>query len=198
LGEYEMTPDEKVAVDEIIKQTPTRTDYKLCEQLAAIIQMLISCPNGLSMLLGRVSPPDSEQINEMILSFSPAGNDLGVRVDGGQNIPQAERLIYTAEAFCAVISACGGWGHIVEAARGYMKVFPNEWAIIMDHTRWVKTKITRMDGSSLKKVADLHGCSVDAVRNAINSFPRELAEAILATPQDGEFNLRPVNGYPAI
>jgi hypothetical protein len=198
LGEYEMTPDEKVAVDEIIKQTPTRTDYKLCEQLAAIIQMLISYPNGLSMLLGRVSPPDSEQINEMILSFSPAGNDLSVRVDGGVSIPQAERLVYTEEAFCAVIAVCGGWDHIIEAARAFMKVFPNTWAIIMDHTRWVRTKITRMDSSSLKKVADMHGCSVDTVRNVINAFPRELAEAILATPMNGEFELRSIEDYPAI
>ncbi len=182
----------------MIAQTPLRSDYKLVEQLTAVIQMVTLCPNGLSMLLGRVSPPTSEQINEMILSFSPTRGDLGVRVEGGQSVPHAERLIYTEETFSAVVAVCGGWAHIADVAKGWMKMFPNGWGILVDHTRWVRTKTLRVDGSSLGKIAEIHGYSVDTVRNVITTFPRELAESVLASPVNGEFDLRDINGYPAI
>jgi hypothetical protein len=198
LHEEELTEDEVVAIAEIIEQIPTRSDYRLFEQLAAIIQMLMAYPKGLSILLGRVAPPTSEQIIEMILAFSPASADLGVRVDGGLNTPLAERLIYTEQTFFMIIADIGGWKHINDVTREYMALFPNTWAIIMDHTRWVRTKTTRIDGSSLKKVADAHGCSIETVRHHINSFPCELARAILASPQDGHLILGHVDSYPAI
>jgi hypothetical protein len=196
--EESLTPEEKGGIEELLGQIPSRSDYKLSEQLSAIIQMITLYPTGLSMLLGRVNPPTSEQVNEMILAFTPTGGDLGVRVVGGASIPQAERLIYTEETFSEVIAVCGGWPHISDVARCWMKYNPNGWAVMMDHTRWVKTKITRIDGSTLKKVADAHGISVDTVRNTINSFPKELAEAILATPLEDKFDLRSINNYPAI
>jgi hypothetical protein len=198
LSENELTADEREAINEIVSQIPTRSDYKLHEQLAAIIQMLVSYPNGLNVLLGRVPPPGSEQINEMILLFSPSSGDLGVRVDGGTSIPQAERLIYSEEAFCAVIAVCGGWSHIAKVTQDYMKVFPNTWGIVMSHTRWCRSKITRMDGSVLEKVASMNCCSADGVRNVINKFPQELANAILASPRDGELILGSIKDYPAI
>jgi hypothetical protein len=195
---YQLTQDENEALEDIISRAPTRSDYKLVEQLTAVIQMLASYPKGLSILLGRITPPSSEQISEMIFSFSPAGGDAGVRVDGGQSAPQAERMIYTEESFNAVVTVCGGWEHIADIAKGYIKMYPNAWGIVMDHARWVRTKITRIDGSSLKKIADIHGISVDAIRNTVISFPRELAEAILASPVNGNFDLRGVDDYPAI
>jgi hypothetical protein len=182
IHEKDLEKDEASAIDAIIGQIPTRYDYRLFEQMEAIIQMLTSYPKGLSILLGRVLPPESEQINEMILMFAPAGADLGMRVDGGAPIPQAERVIYTEQTFSAVIADVGGWQHINEVSRGFMKVYPNTWNIVTDHTRWVKTKITRADGSSLKKVAEANGVSVETVRNTINLFPKELARAILASP----------------
>ena len=194
----DLTDDELIAIDDIIEQIPTRTDYRLFEQLDAIIQMLMDYPKGLSMLLGRVPPPTTEEINEMILLFTPVSSPLGVRVEGGVRLPQAERLIYTEQAFSAVIAEVGGWSHINEVARGYIKVYPNAWNIVTDHIRWVKTKITRVDGLSLKKVAEANGCSVETVRNTINSFPQELAQAILASPQGNEFELGCVKGLSAI
>jgi hypothetical protein len=194
----DLSDDEKAAIKEIIAQIPTRTDYRLFEQLEAVIQMLIASPKGLSILLGRTPPPTTEQIGEMIMAFSSTSCDLGVRVDGGLVIPQAERLIYTEQSFNAIIAEVGGWKHINAVAKGYMKLYPNAWAIVMNHTRWVRTKISRIDGSSLKKVADAYQCSVETVRNTINSFPRELARAILASPVDDDFDLRALEDYPAV
>jgi hypothetical protein len=186
------------ALDKIIEQTPTRSDYRLYEQLKAIIEMLVAYPKGLSILLGRVSPPTTEQINEMILMFEPAGPEIGVRVEGGKMIPKAERLIYTEQAFSAVIAETGGWPHINEVARGFMKAFPNTWHIVSSHTRWVKTKITRMDGSTMRKVAEINGCSIEGVRNTINSFPLELAKSILNSPLNGKFDMWPLEKHPAV
>jgi hypothetical protein len=194
----DLTPDELEAIEAILGQIPTRFDYRLFEQLEAIIQMTIAYPMGLNMLLGRTAPPTTEQINEMILMFTPAGADLGVRVDAGDVLPRAERLIYTEQSFSVIIAETGGWRHINEVARGYMKLYPNTWNIVADHARWVKTKITRTDGSSLRKVADANGCSIETVRNTINSFPLELARAIIASPLDGELDLRSIDEYPAI
>jgi hypothetical protein len=190
--------DELAEIDALIEQIPRRSDYRLIEQLAAVIQMMMFYPNGLNMLLGRVKPPAVEQINDIILVFTPAGNDLGTKVEGGSNIPYAERLIYTAETFSEVVAVCGGWAHIVEVTKSWLKVYPNSWGVVLDYTRWVKTKNTRIDGSVLKKIANLHGYSTTTVLNIINSFPRELADAILMSPRDGQFDLRAVDSYPAI
>jgi hypothetical protein len=190
--------DELAEIEAIIEQIPRRRDYRLIEQLAAVIKMLVTYPNGLNMLLGRVNPPSVEQINDIILAFTPPENDLGAKVDGGSNIPYAERLIYTAETFSEVVTVCGGWPHIVEVTKSWLKVYPNSWSVVLDYTRWVKTKNTRIDGSVLKKIAEIHGYSTTTVLNIIDSFPRELADAILMSPRDGQFDLRAVDSYPAI
>jgi hypothetical protein len=70
--------------------------------------------------------------------------------------------------------------------------------IFLEPLHWVKSKITRIDGSTLKKIAEINGCSIEGVRSTINSFPLELAKAILYSPRDGEFDLRPIEDYPAI
>ena len=194
----DLTPDETACLDEIVAQIPTRKDYALSEQLAEIVRMLVGFPKGINMLLGRIPPPTLEEVNEMILTFRPAGPDLGTRVDGGENIPTAERLIYTADTFTAVLQACGGWGHIAEVANGWIKVYPNTWAIVLDHARLVRTKVTRIDGSSVKKIAEAHGCSTDTIHNIIGAFPKELADAILCSPVGDTFELKGIDEYPAI
>jgi hypothetical protein len=198
IHEKELEPGEAAVIDAIIEQTPARSEYRLFEQLEAIIRMLVAAPNGLSFLLGRMPPPTTGQINEMILMYSPPGDDLGTRVEGGLMTPQAERLIYTEETFSAAVEKAGGWPHIHGVSREHMKIYPNTWSIIMGHVRWVRTKITRADGSSLSKVADANGVSVETVRNVIRSFPLELAHAILASPREGEFDLTAPGDYPAV
>lgn len=194
----DLTSDEKRCLDDMVAQIPTREDYTLVEQLAEIIRMLVGFPKGINMLLGRIPPPTLEEINEMILAFRSAGPDLGTRVDGGENIPTAERLIYTADTFTAVLEACGGWKHISVVANGWIKLSPNAWAIVLDHVRLVRTKVTRIDGSSVKKIADAHGCATDTIHNVVNVFPKELAAAILSSPIGDSFELKAVDEYPAI
>ncbi|GHV50355.1 hypothetical protein FACS1894216_02400 [Synergistales bacterium] len=189
LHEDALTPEEKRALEAVISQMPTKKDYALSEQLAAVIQMLMDYENGLSMLLGRVAPPDSAQIQDMINSFNPPG-ELGVRVDGGQSTPLAERLIYTEETFNSVIARCGGWGHINKELNNWIKVRPNEWAIIRDHVRWVRIQSSRLSGSMLEKIARIHSCSTDTVSRLVSRFPRDIAYSITRSPADGVLTLR--------
>ena len=196
--EGSLSDEEQEAIRAIIDQAPKGNSYRLSEQLASIIRMLMQYPRGLSILLGREAPPStSKEINDMIVSFTPAPEPIG-RVDGGQSIPLAERLIYTEETFRRVISECGGWKHIAGVVCGWMRMYPNNWAIIKDHVAWVEAASSRIDGSILDKLAKYHGCSTDTINRMVNKFPIELAEAILRSPIGDSFDLSDASEYKAV
>lgn len=167
--------------------------YKLAEQLTVAIDLLIShYPQGLSVLLGQVEPPTSQDIAELVASFS-GGDDLGVRVDGGESVPEAERMLATAEKYFDVIEKAGGWDHIVSVVLEWSEHYSKTWGIIVDHVRWVQGGFSRVDESQLDRIAKKHHTTIDTVCRKKREFPSVLARAILRTPKHGDnWNLKVV------
>ena len=167
--------------------------YKLAEQLTVAIDLLVShYPQGLSVLLGQVEPPTSQDIAELVASFS-GGDDLGVRVDGGESVPEAERMICTAEKYFDVIERAGGWNHVIAVVRDWSVHYSTTWAIIVDHVCWVQGGFSRVDESQLDRIARKHHTTIDTVCRKKREFPSVLARAILRTPKNGDnWNLKAV------
>jgi hypothetical protein len=167
---------------------------ELIRQLTSVIRIVRDYPRGLSILLGNVPPPTSEEICEMLDTARPpseptldaAGNPL--RVDGGSDFIEADFMLDSADMFNRVIERAGGWEKINEATRGWKKFYPMRWAILVDYVMWIKNPVGNLDGPMLKKVADKHLVSRDTVKRAAQMFPQTLATAILNAPSD-EFDL---------
>lgn len=167
--------------------------YKLAEQLTIAIDLLVShYPQGLSVLLGQVEPPTSQDIAELVASFS-GGDDLGIRVGGGESVPEAERMLSTAERFFDVIERAGGWDHISSVVRDWSMHYSATWAIIVDHVCWVQGGFSRVDVSQLERIAKKHATTVDTVCRKKREFPSVIARAILRVPKDlNNWNLKVV------
>jgi hypothetical protein len=165
------------------------TAWTLQRQLAELIELLLDRhPQGLRVLLGDVDPPRAGDVKAML---SGNGGDVGVRVDGGLAIPEAERILLAGERFDAVVDAAGGWDHIAATTRDWARFYPSTWAIVVDHVAFVGPgDFSRVDVSRLEMVAHRHGVHRDTVWRRRRDFPHLLAECILRAPSVSCFELR--------
>ena len=163
------------------------TGYELERQLTTAIGLLVEeYPQGLSVLMGISSPPCSADIAELVACSCGASADLGVRVDGGETVYEAERVMMTADRFFSAIEAAGGWEHLAKVTKEWAERYATTWGIIVDHVRWVQGSYSRIDESQLDKLAEKHMTTTDTICRKKREFPRMLARAVLRTPVDGE------------
>jgi hypothetical protein len=159
--------------------------HELIRQVTAIIRLVRDYPQGLSILLGTVPPPTSEDICEMLNSVRPPlepaldaeGNPL--RVDGGSDFIEADMMLDTAEMFNSIVERAGGWPHINEVVREWKEKYPKSWAVMVDYVCWPES---RVDGVSLASIADAQGLSRNIVPKIIQTFAQRIATAVLNTP----------------
>jgi hypothetical protein len=98
----------------------------------------------------------------------------------------ADRIIDSEDRFNRVIGRAGGWAHVNYVVRGWAEKYPRAWAVIVDHARWANSKI---DEVSLKSIAEACHVSRNSAYRIIQSFPQEMAVAIMNTPVGNELQL---------
>ena len=164
--------------------------HKVFERVLSLIDILISChPQGFGVLLGEVGAPDSRMIHEMFNSqrvkmpddFRPA--TLSIETE-------AERIIYDREYFDEAVKMAGGWEHIHTVSKEFREADYRTWAVVMDHTKFVKKTLSRY-GSKLEHVAWKHKLAPNTVLRYRREFPIKLAEMLLMPPSDENFYLLP-------
>ena len=164
--------------------------YKILERVTNLIDILISChPQGFSVLLGDVEPPDSKMIHEMMSAGRvPMPDDFKPTTPSYET--EAERIVYDREYFDESVRLAGGWGHINIVAKEFKKAETLVWSVVVDHTKFVKKTLSRY-GSKLDHVAWKYKIAPNTVMRYRREFPRNLAEMILMPPSDGDFYLLP-------
>jgi hypothetical protein len=155
--------------------------------LRAVIELLARThPAGLRVLLGEYEPPSAEEIRDM-LGATRGGVGADIRVDGGKRLPEAVRLLETAEIFNRFVDAAGGWGHITRMAREWAGKNSGDWALMVDHARDIRHTGHRwLGGAKLRRIADAYGCSGRTVTKKRRLFAAELAEYILLSPMEAK------------
>lgn len=165
--------------------------WELLDKLEELIEMLIDChPQGFAVLLGDAPRPTARQIHDMLQARRSSPRPE-VRPATPNLTTEAERIVWDAEAFDAVVEGAYGWDHIVETCRCYREAFPKLWAVVIDHHRFVENSVSRV-GSSLGYVATRHKLAPDTVTRYRREFPSCLARSILCPPSDSDdFRLMP-------
>lgn len=99
---------------------------KAVARIMDIISLLIDChPAGYLVLCGRAEWPDDEEVAEMLRLRDGASEP--VHVQGGQEIPEAQRrveAIESAHAYMSALDRYGGAPALVEAVNDYRRHDP--------------------------------------------------------------------------
>jgi hypothetical protein len=136
--------------------------------------MTLLYPQGLSILLGRVSPPPPL---DFAAAFPPEAFD-GMGIRSGRR-PCEERIVEAASWADGVIAQAGGWGHITRSCRDWKRMHPGDWDMIADHVRAVRPRRRWLGESALRVIARAYGVDVHTVIRKRRAFPGVLAEFIL-------------------
>lgn len=160
----------------------------LVEAVETVLRFL---PDGVRVLVGDTPPPDVDAIARMLMSAnSCGGEDLGVRVDGGEGVPYAQRLAERVDRFERIIQDAGGWEHLVSEVRSYREICPREWAVFVDHLRYVRPGGTfRLGDGRLARIARRHGVCEATVIKIRRSVVEDIALAVIASPPSGDMVL---------
>jgi hypothetical protein len=110
-------------------------------------------------------------------TLDASGNPL--RVDGGSDFIEADVMLDSADTFNRVIESAGGWPHINEVVLEWKGKYPKSWAVIVDYVCWPESRI---DGMTLKSMADSHELSKNSAYKIIQDFPQRIAIAVLNAP----------------
>ena len=164
--------------------------HRALERVENLIELLISChPQGFGVLLGEVEVPDSLMVHAILDSQRvPMPNDF--KPTTRSNATEAERIVYDSDYFDESVAIAGGWDHINFVSNEFKAADSKAWAIVADHTKFVKKTLSRY-GSKLDYVADKHKIAPNTVMRYRREFPVKLAEMILMPPSEGEFYLLP-------
>jgi hypothetical protein len=137
---------------------------------------LLEHPAALRVLLGQWGTPLEPEDVVFMAEGNPAAAEK-LRSGPGENSQSP-----LAEVFNDIIEQAGGWPHVVEAAREWIKKNPARWAIIVDFICWAKPNRSRIDGSPSGRVTQKHGISRATLWRIMKNFPGELAEMIIKLP----------------
>ncbi|GHS90751.1 hypothetical protein AGMMS49957_17360 [Synergistales bacterium] len=167
------------------------TSWDVQAKLEDLIDMLIDChPEGFAVLLGEVQPPNGSEILKMTRAAARDENE-NVKKSTPDATTEAERAVWSEEAFATVVQKAYGWKHINNTCKGHREANLKLWDVVIDHARFVGTSPTRI-GTQLGYVAIRHGIAPDTVTRYRREFPICLARAILCPPADGsDFRLMP-------
>jgi len=175
------------------------TVWGLQDQLAGIIDMLLtSHPMGLRVLTGEAPPPTQEDIH-LMYQAGRVGEDPGVRM-GNPGTPPSHRMdqvLLDEQNFNKIIERSGGWGHIVSTVREWSKYKPKTWAVIEAHVTWITGGgFSRLDEPQLAQIAERHGLAPETIQRYRREFPETIAIAVLRSRP--KFELADADGkYPA-
>jgi hypothetical protein len=150
------------------------TPYSLIAELERVIKLILTYPQGLSILLGYVSPPSSIEIVEMFPGR--VFDNLGIR--GGRR-PQAELRLEAADRIDDIIRRAGGWAHIIRSVRNWKAENPEDWSMMATHISWFGHAQRWISRTKLKRLADGYGCSETTIKRKRHAFPGILADYIL-------------------
>ena len=167
------------------------TSWDIQVRLENLIDMLIDChPEGFAVLLGEVPPPNGSEILKMSRAAARDEND-NVKKSTPDMTVEAERIVWSEEAFNYIVKRAYGWPHINETSKGYKDANSKLWAVVTDHARFVGNSASRV-GSQLGYVSIRHGLAPDTVTRYRREFPMRLSRAILCPPADAsDFRLMP-------
>ncbi len=173
-----------------------RGQHPVCDRVAAVIELIISCnPQGFNILMGKVAPPSPQVIHAMFNSVRvPMPDDFKPTAPSPET--EAERIVYDTEYFEQIIKMAGGWGHIAEVAEAFRKSLPRVWAVVIDYEKFVASPMERY-GSKLALVANLHGIGVNTVLRYRRNFAYKMADLCLKPTVDN-FELSNVPKYKDI
>lgn len=108
------------------------------ELIELIKQVCLNDAEGVRALEGIVPEPDWVELIEML-----RGTPEKLPVQVSKGLTEAERLVFLKEKIEAILSSCGGWGSIVEAAKLYRCKCPEDWELFVSYCH-VKTSPYRI------------------------------------------------------
>ncbi|MDR1514833.1 MAG: hypothetical protein LBS45_03995 [Synergistaceae bacterium] len=150
------------------------TGYKLLDDLERVIRLILLYPQGLSILLGYVSPPSSL---ELLSAFPPKAFDsLGIHCS---QRPYEERITEMSAWIDDVIRQSGGWEHICQSVRDWKRMHLGDWDMMADHIRAVRPRQRWLNRTALQQLADVYRVDCRTIQRKRRAFPGILAEFIL-------------------
>ncbi|MDR3165287.1 MAG: hypothetical protein LBU13_06885 [Synergistaceae bacterium] len=167
-------------------------------QVVAVLEILARFhPAGFGLLLGQVCEPEAAEIAAIIAAISERSY-LGVRIAGGREIPEAERIVVLGEVFFSIIEAIGGWEHVYRMTREVMReVSPSLWQESADYAMHIAQggKIRDGCGGMGKRFFNTsgegkHEINERTARRRFRNLMRVIALKILSFPVDGNFELQ--------
>ncbi|MDR1514076.1 MAG: hypothetical protein LBS45_00140 [Synergistaceae bacterium] len=150
------------------------TSIDLLEGLERVIRLILLYPQGLSILLGHVSPPSSL---ELLSAFPPKAFDsLGIHCS---QRPYEERITEMSAWIDDVIRQSGGWPHICQSVRDWKRMHLGDWDMMADHIRAVRPRQRWIGKSALRVIAEAYKVDIKMILRKRRAFAGVLAEFIL-------------------
>ena len=165
------------------------TYWTLRDRLVEVLELLLCHHPAPFRVLG--DPEWELTVDEVIPMLDYDAHpraDSGVRVDGGEAVPEAQRICERVDQVGEVIRRVGGWPHVVWCVRDYRESCKEEWNLLVVYQRMMPRPGREMrmgDGGRLAKVAERLGISPDTVLRRRETIVMELAGGILAETPDG-------------
>lgn len=135
---------------------------------------------GLLVLMGEVCFPSSRELFEMICCKERGEYDVDtdIRVQGGQQIPEAQRIVERVEHFEHTMKTVGGIGHIVEAFQEFKRHSPREYGILRDSIKVKRGRPFKSGDYTAQKIAERHHMHQNSMRRNRNYIVLKLAHEI--------------------
>jgi hypothetical protein len=153
------------------------TGHQLIDDLERVLKLILAYPQGLSILLGRVSPP----LSLSLLSAFPARTYDSMGIHSSQR-PYEERLTEMSAWVDGVIEQAGGWEHITRCVRLWRNEHRDTWNMVAEHMRNVAPRSGFAEARALRQIADKYGVSERTVSRRRRLFARLLAGSVLDIP----------------
>lgn len=161
-------------------------------QLVAVLELFARFhPARLGVLLGNVSVPDMLEISDLLQGFSGT-MDLGVRISGGQQSTQAEKMICLTETVSGIIESIGGWGHIHRMTNEVKRdISPTWWQEAENYTTYITPGGQVHDGTGgmgrrLFSPDGRHGICERTIRRRFRKLLRIVAVKLISISPSGE------------
>ena len=154
------------------------TANTLIADLERVIRLILLYPQGLSILLGHVSPPSPL---ELLSAFPPrAYESLGIH---SSHMPHEERVTELSCWIDETIRKAGGWPHICQSVKLWRHEHLDTWHMVAEHIRNVKSRKGYAEWSALRQIALKYCVSEKTVTRRRRQLAGMLADFILNNPR---------------
>jgi hypothetical protein len=163
------------------------TYWNLMDDLVDLLELYLRYhPAPLRVLTDPAYEPTAEEIDPMLSALHPRG-DPGVRIDGGESVPEAERRCVRFDEIERTILSAGGWPHIAKTVSDYRDNCPREWKLLGAHVRWIRPGgvFRNGDGGRLSGIAERLGLNQETVIRRRREIVQEMARNCLMESKDG-------------